>query len=194
MTAEEKKDKQTTKPDASVKTVYAGKKEARRYFDKNRDERQEEFEQRIVDIARVTRVMAGGKRMRFRTCIALGNKKDKVGIGLAKGADVTMAITKAVNKAKKNMINVVTVNNTIPHKIYHKLGASKILLKPAKKGRGVIAGGAVRIILELAGIKNVTSKILGTNNKVSNVKCAIEALERLRKPVKKEASHSKKKD
>ncbi|OIO08245.1 hypothetical protein AUJ27_00980 [Candidatus Falkowbacteria bacterium CG1_02_37_44] len=148
----------------------------------------------MVDIARVTRVMAGGKRMRFRTCIALGNKKDKVGIGLAKGADVTMAITKAVNKAKKNMINVVTVNNTIPHEIYHKLGASKILLKPAKKGRGVIAGGAVRIILELAGIKNVTSKILGTNNKVSNVKCAIEALERLRKPVKKEASHSKKKD
>jgi len=100
---------------------------------------------------------------------------------LAKGADVTLAVTKAVNNAKKNMIDVPIVNETIPHAIYHKYGAAKIIFKPAKKGRGVIAGGTVRIVLELAGIKNITSKILGTNNKVNNAKCIIEALRRLKK-------------
>lgn len=156
-------------------------------------ESQEEFEQRIVDIARVTRVMAGGKRMRFRACVALGNKKGKVGIGLAKGADVTIAVTKAVNKAKKNIIDVPIVNDTIPHEIYHKFGAAKILFKPARKGRGVIAGGAVRVILELTGIKNVTSKILGTNNKVNNAKCVIEALSNLKRVEKKDGAKQKEK-
>jgi len=150
----------------------------------------EEFEQKMIDIARVTRVMAGGKRMRFRACVAIGNKKGRIAIGLAKGADVTGAVTKAVNKAKKNFIDVPIINETIPHEIYQKLGAAKILFKPAKKGRGIIAGGAVRILLELSGIKNVTSKILGTGNKVNNVKCAILALSSLKKveykPVKKE--------
>ncbi|MFH0955651.1 MAG: 30S ribosomal protein S5 [Candidatus Falkowbacteria bacterium] len=146
----------------------------------------EEFEQKLIDIARVTRVMAGGKRMRFRACVAIGNKKGRVAIGLAKGADVTMAVTKAVNKAKKDFIDIPIVNETIPHEVYQKLGAAKILFKPAKKGRGVIAGGAVRILLELSGIKNITSKILGTGNKVNNVKCTIEALKNLKKPVKYE--------
>src|SRR3989338_8627044 len=142
----------------------------------------EEFEQKMIDIARVTRVMAGGKRMRFRACVAIGNKKGRVAIGLAKGADVTLAVTKAVNKAKKNFIDVPIVNETIPHEVYQKLGAARILFRPAKKGRGIIAGGAVRILLELSGIKNVTSKILGTGNKVNNVKCAIEALKSLKRP------------
>jgi len=141
----------------------------------------EEFEQKMIDIARVTRVMAGGKRMRFRACVAIGNKKGRVAIGLAKGADVTGAVTKAVNKAKKNFIDIPIVNETIPHEIYQKLGAAKILFKPAKKGRGIIAGGAVRVVLELTGIKNVTSKILGTGNKVNNVKCTIEALRNLKR-------------
>ncbi len=141
----------------------------------------EEFEQKMIDIARVTRVMAGGKRMRFRACVAIGNKKGRVAIGLAKGADVTGAVTKAVNKAKKNFIDIPIVNETIPHEIYQKVGAAKILFKPAKKGRGIIAGGAVRILLELSGIKNVTSKILGTGNKVNNVKCTIEALRNLKR-------------
>ncbi len=143
--------------------------------------RQEEYEQRILDIARVTRVMAGGKRMRFRACVALGNKKGKVAIGVAKGADVTMAVTKAVNQAKKNFIDIPIINDTIPHETRYKFGAAKILFKPARKGKGVIAGGAVRIILELAGIKNITSKILGTNNKVNNAKCVIEALANLKR-------------
>jgi small subunit ribosomal protein S5 len=152
-----------------------------------RGERQDEFEQRIVDIARVTRVMAGGKRMRFRACVVVGNKKGKIGSGLSKGADVTMAVTKAVNKAKKNIVDVPLVNETIPHAIYFKYGAAKILLKPASKGKGVIAGGAARIVLEMAGIKNITSKILGTNNKVNITKCTIEALKNLKNVETKKA-------
>ena len=156
---------------------------------------QEDFDQRIADIARVTRVMAGGKRMRFRACVVIGDKNGKVSSGLAKGADVTIAVTKAVNKAKKNFIQVPIVNDTIPHEIYQKLGAAKILFKPARKGRGIIAGGVVRIVLELAGIKNVTSKILGTNNKAANVRCAIEALSNLKRvEIKKERTQNKNSD
>jgi len=154
---------------------------------------QEEFEQKVIDIARVTRVMAGGKRMRFRACVAVGNKKGKVAIGLAKGADVTIAVTKATNIAKKNFISVPIVNGTIPHEIYQKFGAARILFKPTRKGRGIIAGGVVRIILELAGVNNITSKILGTNNKINNAKCTIEALKNLKR-VKQEKVDKKKEE
>ncbi|MDO9399248.1 MAG: 30S ribosomal protein S5 [bacterium] len=154
------------------------------------EEKQDEFEQKVIDLARVTRVMAGGKRMRFRACIAIGNRKGRVAIGLAKGADVTIAVTKAVNKAKKNFVDVPIVNDTIPHEIRQKYGAAKILFRPAKMGRGIIAGGAVRIILELVGIKNVTSKILGTNNKMNNVKCTILALQNLQRPEPKKKNNS----
>jgi small subunit ribosomal protein S5 len=172
------------------KSVYAEKRRIdRSRFKKStaraKSESPEDFEQRILDIARVTRVMAGGKRMRFRACVAIGNKKGKVAIGLSKGADVTMAVTKAANKANKNIIDVPIFNDTIPHEIYQKLGAAKILLKPARRGKGVIAGGAIHIILGLAGIKNVTTKILGTNNKVNVAKCTIEALKNLKKIDKK---------
>lgn len=148
-----------------------------------RDAHQEtEYEQQILDLARVTRVMAGGKRMRFRACIALGNKAGKIGIGLAKGADVTMAINKAVNQAKKKMIDVpLTADGSIPHEMHHKFGAGEILMRPAKHGRGIICGGVMRIIAEVAGIKNITGKILGTNNNVTNAKCMVEALSLLKK-------------
>ena len=172
------------------KSVYAQKKrfgKAKRGNFK-KDKPKDEFEQRIVDIARVTRVMAGGKRMRFRACVAIGDKKGRVAVGLSKGADVTMAVTKAVNKAKKAIINVPIINDTIPHEIYKKVGAAKILLKPARKGKGVIAGGAARIILELAGVHNITSKILGTNNKVNISRSVIEALDSLKKIEKKSPS------
>ena len=188
---EEKKDEAISvekKVSTPEKTVYAQKKKMERKPKRGaftKDRQPDEFEQKIVDIARVTRVMAGGKRMRFRACVAIGNKKGKVGIGLAKGADVTIAVNKAVNKAKKVMIEVPIVNDTIPHEIYWKKGAAKVLLKPASQGRGVIAGGAVRVILELAGVHNITSKILGTNNKVNIVKCTIEALDNLKKVEKK---------
>jgi len=166
------------------------KRPQNRRFNRNKRGREpEEFEQRIIDIARVTRVMAGGKRMRFRACVAIGNKKGQVAIGLAKGADVTVGVTKAVTQAKKNLTTVSIVNDTIPHEILQKYGAAKILFKPARRGRGIIAGGAVRVVLELSGIKNITSKILGTNNKVNNVKCTIEALKNL-----KRVEHKKKKE
>jgi small subunit ribosomal protein S5 len=158
---------------------------ARRPMGRRREEIVDEFEQKIVDLARVTRVMAGGKRMRFRACVAVGNKKGKVGIGLAKGLDVTAAISKAATQAKKNMVDVPIVNDTIPHAITHKLGAAEILFKPASKGRGIIAGGAVRMVLELSGIKNITCKTLGTSNKVNNAKCVSDALANLKKPAKK---------
>lgn len=136
----------------------------------------QEFEQKIIDLARVTRVMAGGKRMRFRACVALGDKKGRVAFGLAKGADVTIAVTKAVNKAKKDIVQIPMVNETIPHKIVLKYGAAQVMLKPAPKGTGIKAGGAMRVLLELGGVPNVVGKIMGTNNKVSNVKAVIEAL------------------
>lgn len=157
-----------------------------------REEIIEEFEQKIVDLARVTRVMAGGKRMRFRACVVVGNKKGKVGIGLAKGLDVTAAISKAATQAKKNLVEVPIVNDTIPHAITHKLGAAEILFKPASKGRGIIAGGAVRMVLELSGIKNITCKTLGTSNKVNNAKCVSDALANLKKPAKKAKIEMKK--
>lgn len=163
-----------------------GKRRDFRRGGKRQDEAKDEFDQKIIDIARVTRVMAGGKRMRFRACVAIGNKAGKVGIGLAKGADVSVAVNKAVNKARKNIITVKIVNDTIPHEVRTKFGAALILFKPAKEGRGVIAGGAVRSVIELAGIKNIVSKILGTNNKVNNVKCAIEALKSLKSKEVKE--------
>lgn len=146
-----------------------------------RDDRKDDMEQRILEVARVTRVMAGGKRMNFRACVALGDKKGNVGIGLGKGADVTMAVNKAVNHAKKTMVNVPMVKGTIPHQIFHKSGAARLLLKPAKQGRGVIAGGVTRVILELAGVGNITSKALGSKNKINNARCTIEALGLLRK-------------
>lgn len=155
-----------------------------------REEKRDEFEQRILEVARVTRVMAGGKRMNFRACVAIGDKKGNVGVGLGKGADVTMAVNKAVNKAKKKMVNVPMVKETIPHEVHHKLGAAKILLKPAKQGRGVISGGVTRVIMELAGVKNVTSKTLGTNSKINNARCTIEALAKLRRSEKTDKTES----
>ncbi len=158
---------------------------------RQKDAPRDEFEQRILDIARVTRVMAGGKRMNFRACVAIGDQKGRVGVGLGKGADVTMAVNKAVNKAKKTIINVVIVNDTIPHAVVHKHGAAKLVLKPAGTGKGIIAGGVARAILELAGIKNVTSKQLGTNNKVNNARCTIAALNTLRPATAKKTKASK---
>jgi len=182
-----------TAAEAVAKSVYGEKKKGttggRKFRGERRDDRQKEekeFEQRILEVARVTRVMAGGKRMNFRACIALGDKKGNVGVGLGKGADVTMAVNKAVNRAKKTMINVPIYRDTIPHEVLQKTGAARIMLKPAKQGRGVISGGVTRMILELAGIKNITSKTLGSNNKINNARCTIEALQKLRRPEARE--------
>lgn len=144
------------------------------------DKRQDEFDQKLIEVSRVTRVMAGGKRMSFRACVVVGDHRGRVGMGLRKGADVSMAINKAVTAAKKRLITVTMVNETIPSFIRVKYGAAKILLKPAPAGTGVIAGGSIRAVLELAGIKNVVSKMLGSKNKVNNVQAALLALSKLR--------------
>lgn len=140
---------------------------------------EKEFEQKIIDLARVTRVMAGGKRMRFRATVIIGDKNGKVGFGVAKGADVSLAVNKAILKAKKKMTTVNIVHGTIPYEVKKKFKASKIMIKPASKGTGIIAGGAVRNVLEIAGISDVVAKILGSSSKVNNVICTIKALEDL---------------
>ncbi len=141
--------------------------------------------------------MAGGKRMRFRACVAIGDKKGRVGIGIAKGADVQLAISKATNDAKKHLISVLTTESgTIPHQLRIRNHSARLFLKPAPVGTGVIAGSVVRQILELAGVRDVVAKMLGTSNKVNNAKTLIEALQRLRKPrnakgaAKEEPEHS----
>ena len=134
-----------------------------------------EFDQKILDIRRVTRVVAGGKRMRFRALVVIGDHKGKVGMGLKKGADVSESVNKAVNQAKKNMVTLPLVHETIPHELKIKYKSSRLMLKPARPGTGVIAGGAVRSVMELAGVKNVVSKMLGSNNKVNNVKAVFAA-------------------
>ncbi len=146
----------------------------------NQDRHSEEFDQALIDIARVTRVMAGGKRMSFRTCVVIGDRAGRVGMGLCKGADVSVAINKSVTAAKKHMIKVRMVNETIPCQIRQKYGASVVLLKPAPKGTGIIAGGAVRSVLEMAGVKNVVSKMLGSKSKINNVRATLLALAKLR--------------
>ncbi len=135
-----------------------------------------EFEQQIVDIARVTRVMAGGKRMRFRVCLVIGDKKGRVGMALAKGRDVPMAVQKAYRKAENNLIKVNLFNGTIPHEVIVKYGAARVMIKPAPRGSGIIAGGPCRIVLSMAGVENAVAKIMGANNKVNNVKATINAL------------------
>ena len=145
-------------------------------------ENKSEFDQQVVEVSRVTRVVAGCKRMRFRALVVLGDKKGRVGMGLKKGSDVSEAIKKAASSARKKLIKVYIVKGTIPHRVIAKFKASKVLLKPAPQGTGVIAGGPVRSVVESAGISNIVSKMLGSANKVNNVKAAIEALKSLKKP------------
>jgi small subunit ribosomal protein S5 len=148
-----------------------------------RDERKDEFQTKLLDLARVTRVTGGGKRMSFRAVVVAGDQKGKIGIGIDKGKDVSQAVEKATRRAKKDLVNVVIVNGTIPHEVMAKYGPAVIMLKPQRKGRGLVAGGAVRTICDLAGIKNISSKILsGSKNKLNNARATIEALKKLKAP------------
>lgn len=140
-----------------------------------------EFDQKTLDIRRVTRVVAGGKRFRFRATVILGDHKGRVGIGVDKGADTSESIEKAARAAKKNLITIPMKNGTIPHEVIGKFSSAKVILKPAKEGHGVVAGGPVRAVVSLAGITNISSKILGTTtNKLNNARAAIEALKKLK--------------
>ncbi|PIP26361.1 MAG: 30S ribosomal protein S5 [Candidatus Moranbacteria bacterium CG_4_9_14_3_um_filter_40_7] len=135
-----------------------------------------EFDQKLLDLARVTRVVKGGRRFRFRATLVIGNRKGRVGVGVGKGGDVSEAIRKAFEDGKKNMITVVMKKNTIPQDVFCKQGSAKIILKPAASGKGIIAGGAVRAVVNLAGIKDVVSKSLGTSNKLNVARATIKAL------------------
>lgn len=139
-----------------------------------------EYDEKIVQVNRVAKKTKGGNKISFSVLVVVGDKKGKVGVGLGKAPEISDAIRKAGNYAKKHMIKVVMRKTTIPQEILFKRGAAIVLLKPAPLGTGVIAGGAVRAVVEAAGIKDIVSKILGTNNQASNVYATFEALSRLK--------------
>lgn len=138
---------------------------------------EKQFDERVLHIDRVARVVKGGRRFRFRALVVVGDRKNRVGIGISKGADVTAAVTKATEVAKKHFVTVHTdKNGSIPHEFEAKVGGARILIKPASAGTGLIAGGVVRTILEVAGVKNILSKSLGSTNKANTAYATIEAL------------------
>lgn len=144
----------------------------------------QEFGEKVIRISRVTKKTKGGNNISFTALVVVGDRKGRVGIALGKAKDVMNAIKKGVRRGKKNLIQVPLVENrTIPYELSLKVGAAKLILKPAPAGTGVIAGGSVRSVLELAGIKDVVSKILGTNNSMSNVTATFDALKTMQKTV-----------
>ena len=147
-----------------------------------RNEREKEFEERVVTINRVTKVVKGGRRFRFAALVVIGDKKGRVGFGTGKANEVPDAIKKAIEDAKKNVFRVPVIGTTIPHEIVGTYGAGEVFLRPASEGTGVIAGGPVRCVLELAGYKNIRTKSLGSNNKQNVVLAAIEGLNNLKTP------------
>ena len=165
---------------------------------------EKQFDERTLHIDRVARVVKGGRRFRFRALVVVGDRKNKVGIGIAKGADVTAAVTKATDVAKKHMVAVPLYKGTLPHDTEAKVSGARILLKPASAGTGLIAGGVVRTILEVAGVSNALSKSLGSTNKTNTAYATIAALTQLEpaskwvtrqnadKPAKKAAAKVKK--
>jgi small subunit ribosomal protein S5 len=139
------------------------------------------FEEKIVEVKRVTKVVKGGKKLSFRAILIVGNEKGQVGVGVGKASDVIGAVKKAVTDGKKHLISVpITKDNSIPHIITGRSGAAKVIIRPSAPGSGVIAGGSVRTILELVGIKNILAKQLGSNNPLNNARAATDALSQLK--------------
>ena len=141
---------------------------------------EQEFKEQLISLNRVSKTVKGGRIARFAAIMAVGDGKGRIGVGLGKAAEVPEAIRKGIEDAKKNMITVSMKGNTIPHEVLGEYGAGKVLLKPAKQGTGIIAGGGVRFVLELAGIKNVRAKSLRSNNPANVVKATVEGLKSLR--------------
>ncbi len=141
---------------------------------------EKDFEERVVQVKRVTKVVKGGKRMGFRVLSIVGNRIGDVGVGIGKAAEVSSAIRKGVELAKKSLIKIPLIGGTLPHEVLGKLGSSEVLLKPAPSGKGVIAGGSIRVVLELAGVKDVVAKSIGSGNAINTAKATIDALRKLK--------------
>jgi len=147
----------------------------------NQEEQQDnQFEERVVAINRVTKVVKGGRRFRFAALVVIGNKQGQVGFGTGKASEVPDAIKKAIEDAKVNLINIPIVNTTIPHAVTGVYGAGKVFLKPASEGTGIIAGGAVRAVLELAGVNDILSKSIGSSTPINMVRATFSGLKELR--------------
>lgn len=156
---------------------------AREQRSNKRQQQDSEFQERVVYIHRVSKVVKGGRRMSLVALVVVGDGKGNVGIGMGKSTEVPLAIQKGVDDAKKNLFHVpVTESGTIPHEVEGRFGAGRVLIKPAIEGTGVIAGGPVRPLFELAGITNVLSKSLGTSNALNSIKAAAEGLKELSSP------------
>ncbi len=157
-----------------------GRRGGRGGGDRRRQRPEKLFEERVVAINRVTKVVKGGRRFRFSALVVIGDKKGKVGFGTGKAQEVPDAIKKAIEAAKRNMIMVPMVEKTIPHQTLGHYGSGRVLLKPASPGTGVIAGGAVRAVLELAGVEDILSKSLGSNTPINMVRATYDGLKGLR--------------
>lgn len=143
---------------------------------RERAEKSSEFDERVVAVDRVSRVVKGGRRIRFRALVVIGDRKSRVGMGVAKAGDVAGAVQKAKRQAERHMITVPVTNETIPHETWVRYSGVRLMLKPASPGTSIIAGGAVRAVIELAGIRNILSKSLGSSNKINMCKATMEAL------------------
>lgn len=148
-----------------------------------REEEKSEYEEEVLQIDRVTRVVKGGRRLRFRATVIIGNKNGKVGLGIGKSNEVVGAIKKAIHQAKKNTLIIPIKNGTIPHEISIKYKSARLMMMPASPGTGIKAGGAIRKIVELAGVKNMLSKMFGNNNRITNAKATMLALAALKQPI-----------
>jgi small subunit ribosomal protein S5 len=151
------------------------------------EQQPKEFEEKVINIDRVARVVKGGRRFRFRATVVVGDGKGRVGVGVGKGSEVMTSIAKAVSRAKAQMITVPLKEHTIPHEIQVRFSGAVVLLKPASAGTGVIAGGAVRNVVEIAGIRDLLTKSLGSTNKVNNAYATIAALSQLKAAPEKAA-------
>lgn len=139
-----------------------------------------DFDHKVLDVARVTRVVKGGKRFSFKVIVVVGDRKGKVGVGVGKGSDTTGGVEKAIRDARKNLVTIPMTGTTIPYEIKLKYSSARVLLKPAKRGKGIVAGGAIRVVCDLAGLKDVSAKMLGSNNKLNNARATLMALSMLK--------------